>query len=284
MTLVVNTHQAQAWNGYEGRHWARHQDRYDALNAGLTGPLFAAAGIVAGERVLDVGCGNGATTRLAARAARPGRVVGIDLSAPMLAVARASSTAERLDNVDYRQGDAQVYDFGAERFDVAISRAGVMFFADQRAAFGNLGGALRPGGRLAFVSLGAPTGDDEMWQLFDAVRAHGSGTPDTGAQPDSLADPAHVAAVLTDAGFTGIRVEPTRVPLRWGRDAADAAEFLLGWGPVRHWLRDADPAAIAAARADLHAALSRHERPDGVRTWSTCLVTSARRPGPGPAR
>lgn len=281
MTQLVNTHQAQAWNGYEGRHWARHQDRYDALNAGLTGPLFAAAGITAGDRVLDVGCGNGATTRLAARTARPGQVVGIDLSAPMLATARASTATERLDNVDYVQGDAQVYDLGAAGFDVAISRAGVMFFADQRAAFGNIGRALRPGGRLAFVSLGAPGADDEMWQLFGAVQAHGTATPDAGAQPDSLADPAHVTAVLADAGFTGIVVEPTRVPLRWGRDAADAAEFLLGWGPVRHWLRDADPATLTAARTDLHAALAGYEHPDGVRTWSTFLVTSARRPNAG---
>ncbi|MEV0841444.1 class I SAM-dependent methyltransferase [Actinocatenispora sera] len=277
MAQLANTDQAQAWNGYEGRHWARHQDRYDALNAELNGPLFAAAGITAGDRVLDVGCGNGATTRLAARAARPGRVLGIDLSGPMLATARASTAAERLDNIDYVQGDAQIYDLGAAGFDVAISRAGVMFFADQRAAFGNIGRALRPGGRLAFVSLGAPNADDEMWQLFGTVRAHGTATPDTGPQPDSLADPAHIAAVLSDAAFTDIAVEPARVPLRWGHDAADATEFLLGWGPVRHWLRDAAPAALDAARTDLHAALARHEGPDGVHTWSTCLVTSARR-------
>lgn len=278
MAQLVNTHQAQAWNGYEGRHWARHQNRYDALNAPLNEPLFAAAGITAGDRVLDVGCGNGATTRLAARTARPGRVVGIDLSAPMLAAARASTATENLDNVDYVQGDAQVHDLGTAAFDVAISRAGVMFFADQRAAFGNLGRALRDGGRLAFVSLGAPGAGDEMWQLFGAVRAHGTATPDTGPQPDSLADPAHVTAALTDAGFTDIVTEPLRVPLRWGRDATDATDFLLGWGPVRHWLRDASPAALAAARTGLQAALARHEHPDGVRTWSTCLVTSARRP------
>jgi ubiquinone/menaquinone biosynthesis C-methylase UbiE len=96
--------------------------------------LRAAAAIRSGEDVLDVGCGSGQTTRQAARAAAPGRVLGVDVSEPALERARELSAAERLDNVGYEHGDAQVHPLGRGRFDVAISRFGVMFFADPVAA------------------------------------------------------------------------------------------------------------------------------------------------------
>jgi len=89
-TDVVNTHQAEAWNGYEGVHWAQHQDRYDAMNSGFNEPLLAAASIGERDHVLDIGCGNGQITRLAARRAPQGRALGVDLSAPMLERARAT--------------------------------------------------------------------------------------------------------------------------------------------------------------------------------------------------
>ncbi|WP_203587848.1 class I SAM-dependent methyltransferase [Actinospica acidiphila] len=135
---TANTHQYEAWNGYEGRHWADHQARYDALNDGVNGPLLEAAALGSTDTVLDISCGNGSVTRLAARHAR--RAVGIDLSAPMLERARATAEAEGLPHVTHVQGDAQVHAFERATFDVAVSRYGVMFFADPVAAFRNIAG------------------------------------------------------------------------------------------------------------------------------------------------
>ena len=94
-TLVANTAQAEAWNGYEGEHWAANDDRYDTINSGFNEPLLDAAGVGETSRVLDVGCGNGKLTRLAARRARHGHATGLDLSGPMLARARARGSPSR---------------------------------------------------------------------------------------------------------------------------------------------------------------------------------------------
>src|SRR3569833_290281 len=151
---IVNTAQAEAWNGYEGGHWAAHQSRYDAVNSGFNAPLLAAAAIGEHDRVLDVGCGNGQLTRLAARRARFGHATGLDLSAPMLERARATAAEEGVANVTFARGDAQVHPFPAGAFDVAVSRFGAMFFADPVAAFANVGRAERAGGRAAVQRRG----------------------------------------------------------------------------------------------------------------------------------
>ncbi|SCL24563.1 Methyltransferase domain-containing protein [Micromonospora rhizosphaerae] len=278
MGTVVNQHQAEAWNGYEGRHWADHQARYDAVNSGFNDVLLTA--VEPGDRVLDVGCGNGQLTRLAARRAGAGRAVGIDLSAPMLDRARASAADEGVGNVEFVRADAQVHPFPAAAFDVALSRFGVMFFADPVAAFGNIGRALRPGGRLAFVCL-----DDlrraDLGRVLAALAAHlpPPQTEGTGAaEPLSLADPAVVHRVVTAAGFAGVECAPVEAPQVWGRDAADAAGFLAGWGPIRHQLDRVDPATADRARAALAEALRPYEQPDGVRLRGTAWLVSARRP------
>ncbi|SCG68793.1 Ubiquinone/menaquinone biosynthesis C-methylase UbiE [Micromonospora halophytica] len=279
MGIIVNTHQEQAWNGYEGQHWADHHDRYDAVNAGFNAPLLAYVG--PGDRVLDVGCGNGQLTRLAARRAGDGHAVGLDLSAPMLDRARSSAAEEGVDNVRFVQGDAQVHPLPDAGFDVVLSRFGVMFFADPVAAFGNLARALRPGGRLAFVCLD-DLRDSDLGRAFGALAAH---LPDPGtdyagpAEPLSLADPATVRRVLTDAGLAEVECAPAEAPQLWGADAADAAGFLAGWGPVRHQFDRVDPATVVRARAALTDTLRAHERPDGVRLRGTAWLVTARRPG-----
>ncbi|MEU3453638.1 class I SAM-dependent methyltransferase [Micromonospora sp. NPDC006766] len=130
---------------------AEHQARYDAINSGFNELLLAVVG--PGDRVLDLGCGNGQLTRLAARRSGAGHAVGVDLSAPMLDRARASAVDEGVANVEFVRGDTQVHPFPPDGFGVALSRFGVMFFADPVAAFANVGRALRPGGRLAFGCL-----------------------------------------------------------------------------------------------------------------------------------
>ncbi|MFF8030025.1 class I SAM-dependent methyltransferase [Streptomyces sp. NPDC016626] len=246
---VVNAEQAAAWNGYEGRHWADHQDRYDAINDGVNAPLLDAAALAPTDRVLDVGCGNGRVTRLAA--GRAAYALGVDLSAPMLERARAGAAAEGLGNVEFVRGDAQVYGFGQAAFDVAVSRLGVMFFADPVAGFGNIGRALRPGGRLAFV---CPQGFARMDQstVFAAIGEHVR-LPDlsrpAGPGPQAFADPGHARRVLTGSGFGDVAVEGVEASQYWGEDAEDAAGFLFGFGPLRHWLREAGADARTEERA-----------------------------------
>src|SRR5918994_7051090 len=108
---VVNVEQAEEWDGREGDHWVQHADRYDAFSQRITPHLMEAAAVGAADRVLDVGCGCGLTTRAAARAASSGLVLGMDLSAAMLQEAERRARAERLDNVRFDQGDVQVHTF-----------------------------------------------------------------------------------------------------------------------------------------------------------------------------
>ena len=126
-------------------------DFYDAELARHNRHLQIAAGVGADDRVLDIGCGAGQTTREAARAAAQGEAVGVDVSAEMLEVARRRSASEGLRNVAFEQADAQSHIFPPASFDLCISRFGVMFFANPAAAFANIGRAMRPGARLVWM-------------------------------------------------------------------------------------------------------------------------------------
>ncbi|MCP9996085.1 class I SAM-dependent methyltransferase [Streptomyces werraensis] len=276
-TPIANTHQYEAWNGYEGRHWADHQARYDALNDPVNAPLLDAAALRGTDTVLDIGCGNGHLTRLAARRAR--HALGIDLSAPMLERARATAEAERLSNVTHVQADAQVHPFEPAAFDVALSRFGVMFFADPVAAFTNIAGALREGGRLAFVCPQSFDRQDQA-RVFAAVARHAP-LPDLTAAsaggPASFADPARTRAVLSAAGFEGIEVTPFDMEQVWGRDPSDASAFLFGWGPMRHWLRDVPEEAVERAREAATEAFGAYVTGEGVRLKMSCWLVTATR-------
>ncbi|MFD5815745.1 class I SAM-dependent methyltransferase [Streptomyces sp. NPDC127038] len=285
MRELVNTAQSQAWNGDEGRHWSDHHDRWNAINEGFNGPLLAAAGIGPADRVLDVGCGAGQTTRLAARAAARGSALGLDLSNPMLDRARLLAAEEGLSNIGFEQGDAQVHPLAEAAFDVAMSRFGIMFFADPTAAFGNIARALRPGGRLAFVCMADPA-RCEWVQAYGAVSAALPSVPQAsgdsaGPGMFSLADPATVRLVLGKAGFDDVRTEAVDALGNFGPNADAAAEHLLGSGPGRHLVELLDSAgdgeAAQRVRSALRAALAPYERAAGVHMRTAAwLVTAVR--------
>lgn len=281
MSSIVNTQQAEAWNGYEGQYWADHPEHWDAVAGGLNASLFATAAISPADRVLDVACGNGQTTRLAAGLASRGHALGVDLSGPMVQRARALASAERIGNVRFEQGDAQVYAFPRREFDVAISRGGLTFFADQIAAFANIASALRPGGRLVFACLQDMARQEWFTVLMSALlgRVPTPSTTDPYAPGMfSLADPDRIRTVLTRAGLAQIDVAPLDVPMVFGSDATRAAQMHLGTGPVRHHLRDADNVAEARALQAVVAALQPFEQPDGVRLRGSYWLVSAVRP------
>ncbi|MEN8652206.1 class I SAM-dependent methyltransferase [Streptomyces sp. 21So2-11] len=279
MDRLVNTAQAEAWNGYEGEQWARSQDRWDAVNDGFNQPLLDAAGIADTDYVLDVGCGAGRTTRLAARRANRGNALGLDLSGPMLEKARDSALREGVENISFVQGDAQVHAFDAEGFDAVISRYGVTFFADPVAAFANLHRALRSGGQLAFICAAEAEANEwleALASLEGILPLGGFGRPG-GPGMFSLTDPDRIRTLVTAGGFAEVDVQRIAVPGKWGADAADAAAFLLGSGPGRHLLSQVGPQQQTQARQALTATLRRHEADGAV--WlrsSSWLVTAVR--------
>lgn len=251
-----------------------------ACNHRLRPPQTTVEDLALGVGDLRIGCGTGQTSRLAARRAARGQVVGVDLSAPMLERARATAAAEGIANATFEQGDVQVHPFPPAGFDVAISRFGVMFFADPVAAFANVGRALRPGGRLAFLCMGE-IGRNEWMSVFSAMRDHVPVLDD--ARPGdpgmfSLAEPDRIRDVLDSAGFESITTTPAEAPMRFGRDAEDTTWFLLSSGPVRYALDQSDPAGRHGARRAITTALDPFERSDGLWLRGSSWLVSAARP------
>lgn len=243
--------------------------RYEVVCGGFNPALFAAAGIGPADRVLDIGCGYGATTRHAARLATTGHVLGNDIAEPLLGRARAFAEGEGLRNVAFEAGDAQTRPFPTGGFDVAISRFGVMFFRDPVAAFANIRRALRDGGRLAFATVGPPDGNDLPGVIASATPARADAPP-----PDvhSLADPERIAAVLGEAGFAKVDTTSVETVIELGPDAESAAAFILAWGAFRGIV---DEAGEQDARAALTGAARAFETPDGVRLRSTAWLVVA---------
>ena len=147
-----NAAQERAWEGAEGGYWAEHADLLEGMPARYDTALLDAAGIGPAARVLDVGCGTGSVTRAAARRARAGSALGVDLSTAMVDAARARAARAGLANVAFARADAQVHPFPTGGFDVVLSRTGASFFGDPAAAFANLARATVPGGRLALLT------------------------------------------------------------------------------------------------------------------------------------
>ena len=140
-TAMDNEEMIEVWDGEVGRFWVAEQERYARMNAGFTKQLLAAAAPMAGERVLEVGCGFGTLALELGRATGPsGAVLGVDVSGPMLEVAAAR--ARDLPHVAFLRADAQHADLSPPAFDAVISQFEVMFFADHAEAFRNIGTAM----------------------------------------------------------------------------------------------------------------------------------------------
>jgi SAM-dependent methyltransferase len=277
---IANVEGAAAWDGDEGAAWARDWDRYDRALRRYHEGLFAAAAISDGERVLDIGCGNGQATRDAARATPGGHALGVDLSSQMIERARSLAQAEGLANVRLEQADAQVHPFETDGHDLALSRFGAMFFADPHAAFTNIGRALRPGGRLALVAWQGLE-ENEWLQTIRGSLAAGRAlpSPPAGAPgPFGFADPDRVASILTAAGFEDIEVTASREPYWAGVDASDAFTFVIDTGPARGLLEGLEPDDQASARDRLRDAMTAHDTGDGVYLGSAAWLVTARRP------
>jgi SAM-dependent methyltransferase len=273
----TNAEAAQAWNGYDGDHWVNWGNLYDQSVRDYHRPFLDAARIQVGDRVLDIGCGNGQTTRDAAGLAADGEAVGVDLSAQLVQNARRIADAQGVDNARFLHADAQVYPFEPASFDVAISRTGAMFFGDPVAAFSNIRRALRPGGRLTLLVWQELARNEWIAAFLGALTAgQPSQTPSADEPgPFSLADPDRVHAVLGAAGFAGIELEDRQEPMWFGQHTEEAYSFVTSLGLVRWLLGQLDDERRSAARDALRRTLDQHATAAGVRYESAAWIVTA---------
>jgi SAM-dependent methyltransferase len=274
----TNAGQASDWDGDDGEYWATYHREYERLLEVFDATLVEAGAVRSADRILEIGCGTGATTRALAARAPAGSVYALDLSGPMLEIARAAADRAGIRNVEFVQGDAQVHPFDPESFDVAVSRMGCMFFGDPAAAFANIGRALRPRGRLALCVWQSETANGWITAIDDAL---GEGSPEAAVDepatyapgPFSMADPGLCTSLVQRGGFVDVTVDDLDIPLALGT-VSDAQAFLETWID-----QDLDHDARARAAASLQRMLGDNATAaDGVLLPSATWLVTARRP------
>lgn len=273
-----NAEQIEAWNGATGVKWVRLQDRLDSLLAPFGHAILKAAAVKPGERVLDVGCGCGFTTLAAAEAAGvTGRILGVDISLPMVTRARERN-AERGLAAAFSVADASVHDFAPGSFDLLLSRFGVMFFDAPAAAFANLHRALTKKGRLAFICWRAMP--ENPWLALPLRAALPllpplPATPPGAPGPFAFADDARVTSLLTEAGFTDIQLTPFDADLMLG-PIDDALTQSLDLGPLTRLIADLPDDQRARIATVVRAELEKHITPQGVALGGATWIVTAR--------
>ena len=279
-TVAANSDQITYWNEQGGRTWAELGDLLDRQieDVGLRG--IEALSPKPGERILDIGPGGGRTSLLIAERVGPqGRVLGVDVSRPMLEIARRRAAAAGAANLSFAEGDAQTFAFEPAAFDGAFSRFGVMFFADPTAAFANVLGALRPGGRLAFVcwrSLG-----ENPWMTAPIAAAASLLPPAPppapgGPGPFAFADADHVRGILSGAGFGDVSLSSVNMPIG-GNSLEDSVTLAMRVGPLGGRLREL-PQLAEPVREAVRKSLEANVSNGAVWMPGAIWIVTARRP------
>ncbi|MDE2227429.1 MAG: methyltransferase domain-containing protein [Alphaproteobacteria bacterium] len=270
------------WSGPGGEQWARNQEYGDRQFAPVAEALFKIATVRASERVVDIGCGCGTTTiALARMVGRQGRVLGIDVSAAMLALAR--NRAPQGAPVEFVRADATNYAFPRGAFDLLFSRHGVMFFAEPVRAFANLRTALAPGGRLAFSCFRAPR--DNPWAMTPLQAAYRFvpplpklGPEDPG--PFSFADETRVRRILGAAGFADIALQPVDLEfdLAVGRGLDAAVANVVELGPTSRAVQGQSAEIRAKVAAAMRETLAPHVKGETVQLGAAVWLVTAHNP------
>jgi ubiquinone/menaquinone biosynthesis C-methylase UbiE len=275
-----NADQIAYWNGPGGQRWADRQAIQDIVLAPVADILIDRARASAGERVVDIGCGAGATTMAFAQKVGPaGHVLGIDISAPMLT--RARQLVPPSLRIDFALADATVHPFEPASFDLLASRFGVMFFAEPALSFANLHRALRPSGRLAFACWRDPRENPFFMAPLQAVYKHAPRLPQLGPEdpgPFSFASEARVQRILSEAGFSGVAMEPCDLVLdiAVGRGLDAAVEGALEIGPAARALAEQSPEVVAAATHSIREALAAYARGQTVPLPASIWIVTAK--------
>lgn len=272
-----NAAQFEQWNGRVGQKWARLQDKTDLMLNNITDALMPFAAAKPGEHVLDIGCGCGTTTfRLQMAVSPNGSVAGVDISAPMLDVARARSQAMNAD-IAFIEEDAALHDFQPV-FDLVFSRFGVMFFDDPVAAFRNIRMALSPKGRLAFVCWRDFKDNPWAFQPYIAAKPFLPEQPQSDPYapgPFAFADADRLKKILGEAGFNNIRIEKLDTTSSMGANADEAADEALNIGPLSRAANELPEETRQKIRAVAKDALAKFQTPAGVTPPAACWLVGA---------
>jgi SAM-dependent methyltransferase len=284
--MSSNEAQIEYWNEDAGPKWVQLQSRLDSQIGPIGEAMLDLAAPSAGESVIDIGCGCGATTlSIAERVLPAGRVKGVDISEPMLAHARERAKSAGLANLEFERGDAQVYEFPPSGADLVTSRFGVMFFEDPRAAFANLQRALKATGRLAFV----------CWQPLVAnpwmripLMAAAPLLPELPPPPDpeapgpfAFGDEDRVRRILTEGGFGKVAVKSHQTSLLVGGESVgngsfdESVEFILQMGPTGRLLAQADAEQRARIKEAVSKTLEPFQKDSGIEMECATWMVSA---------
>jgi SAM-dependent methyltransferase len=277
MSSAANADQIAYWNGKSGLKWAEDQEKLDAMMQAMADVAVAASAVGPGENVLDIGCGTGATAlALAERVGPDGRVLGVDVSKPMLEVARSRIGDRR--NLAFVEADAATAHFEHGSADLIFSKFGVMFFADPEAAFRNIHTAAKPGGRLTFICWRALQENPFATIPMSAALRHlpPQAKPDPHAPgPFAFADPVRVGHILTQAGFKTPSFAAFDTTMVVGRKASSAAKEAVLVGMASRLLMEASDELKAQVIADLTETYEAYMTPGGVTLPAHCWVVTA---------
>jgi SAM-dependent methyltransferase len=271
-----NTAMARYWNEVAGPRWVQRQAIQEARNVEMLEQLLAASRPVPGERVLDIGCGGGQTSNsLADAVGAAGHVTGVDISTPLLGLARSRARG----NTDFIHADAAFHPFKPE-YDLIFSRFGVMFFDDPAEAFTNIHRAAKPGARLAFVCW-RPVPENE-WVMVPAQAAQPF-LPPPASPPDPLApgpfafaDSKRVEAILTKAGFRNVTMQKLDGRMHLGSSSENAAFQMTNIGPLSRVLNEVEDEAVKdKVRAAVKRAFEAIRKDGEVAPAIACWLVSA---------
>lgn len=275
----ANPQQAEYWNSAAGQKWVTYDAEMDSRLRPMAFDLLRRSEVGPGNDVLDVGCGAGSTTEQIAHAVGPtGTILGLDISEPLLSVAR--KRCEALSHVTFLNADAQVHPFAPQSFDLLMSRFGVMFFNDPFAAFTNLLSALRPSGRLHFVCWASADRNPWFTVPLNVAKEHlGPPEPVSLRAPGPLAfgDCDYVAEILSVAGFRNLQIESVETTMMSSDSPEKQAEVYLRMGPAARLVaaKSPGPEVMDAITTSLISELRHYATTDGIALGATVHYVAA---------
>jgi SAM-dependent methyltransferase len=278
----ANARQIEYWNGPAGERWVRLAESQDRMLAGIGRAALDACDIKPGHSVLDTGCGSGSTTlEIARRVGAGGRVLGVDISGPMLGLARSRLGDNPEARVTLENRDVATFPFEAETFDRVFSRFGVMFFVDPVAAFTNIRSGMKSGGKLAFVCWQSMEANPWQGIPFEIALRYLPAPPPSDPRapgPLAFAEPDWVREILTGSGFVDVEIADAPIKLPIEKDAAISAEKLVQLGPVYRLIGEEAPDIKAKITDEVREAIAPYQTENGIQIDAGTWIVTASSP------